>query len=235
VRWSASGCTSAEPGCERALAGLAAWLPRYGIDVEVWQLTNRRTPSWDARLNGVRVSNRPTYGRPWAFMRGLTPAARVLVDERQTQVDLVHFYSGLIPEYVAAAARLRTPYVISPQGSYSPAILEGRHRWLKRPWLQLQETAFVRGAQFLHAVSDREADALASTWPGARIDSSHLIQGAHPPYREASIVGHLLDTSEDLFRGGEVAGARAAALDFERFALDARLVGGTSFLDGAVG
>lgn len=180
-------------GTDKVVVGLTTWLPRYGVQTEVWQLTRTDTRSDVRTVNGVPVINQKTVPRPWSYVRGLTPSARDFVDRGQAKVDLVHFHSALIPEHVAAARRLHVPYVISPQGGYSQGILHGRHRWFKSPWMRLREGPYARGAAFLHSVSGREADGLRVAFPGAPIvvipagvDAPPLPEATHRAGRHAS-------------------------------------------------
>ena len=179
-------------GTDKVVVGLSTWLPRHDVETEVWQLTRTDSQSDVRDLDGVRVTNHSAVPRPWSYVRGLTRSAREFIDRRQTEVDLVHFHSALIPEHVAAARRLRVPYVISPQGGYSRGILLGRHRWFKSPWMRLREGPYARGAAFLHSVSGREADGLRVVFPGvpivvirAGVDAPPLPDANHRPGRHA--------------------------------------------------
>jgi poly(glycerol-phosphate) alpha-glucosyltransferase len=172
-------------GTDKVVVGLASWLPRHGVETEVWQLTQTHGRSQDLELNGVQVANRPALPRPLSYLSGLSHSAQTFVHQRQSAVDLVHFHSALVPEHVAAAERLHVPYVISPQGGYSPGILNGRHRWFKAPWMRFREGPYVRKAAFLHSVSAREEDGLRSAFPDVPIK---LIPAAvdAPPLPDAS-------------------------------------------------
>jgi glycosyltransferase involved in cell wall biosynthesis len=152
-------------GTEKTIAGLATWLPSYGVDVEVWQLSNAVSRVCHRSVDGVQVWDVPAYTRPLNFARGLTSAARGFVLERQREVSHVHFHSGFVPEVPPITDLLEVPYVMTPNGMYSAANVRGRDGRFKRAWLRWREAPRVRGAALLHAVSDGEAHILQSAFP----------------------------------------------------------------------
>ena len=152
-------------GTEKTIAGLATWLPSHGVDVEVWQLSHAVSHVSSRAVDGVQVWDIPAYARPLNFARGLTPAARAFVLDRQRDVSYVHFHSGFVPEMPPIADLLQVPYVMTPNGMYSAANVRGRDGRFKRAWLRWREAPRVRSAALLHAVSDGEADTLKSTFP----------------------------------------------------------------------
>jgi glycosyltransferase involved in cell wall biosynthesis len=157
-------------GTEKTVAGLVAWSPNYGVEAEVWQLVPGLPGPRERLVDGrVRVFDLPAYAHPANYLRGLHPAARDFVRARQRRIDLVHFHSAFIPENSAVAALLGVPYVVTPNGSYSVAILRGRLRWFKAIWLRLRERPYVRRATFLQAVSPGEAGALRALFPQQRV------------------------------------------------------------------
>jgi len=157
-------------GTEKTVAGLVAWSPNYGVEAEVWQLVpGLRAPRARLLDGRVRVFDLPAYAHPANYLRGLHPAAQDFVRARQRRIDLVHFHSAFVPENAAVAALLGVPYVVTPNGSYSLAILRGRLRWFKSVWLWLRERPYVRRATFLQAVSPGEAGALRELFPQQRV------------------------------------------------------------------
>jgi glycosyltransferase involved in cell wall biosynthesis len=166
-------------GVEKTVAGLVSWLPRCGVQVEVWHLTTASTRIKERDVGGIRVIDLPAYGRPWNFLGGLTPTAREFVREQQCAVDLVHFHSAFIADHVWLAGRLHTPYLLTPNGGYSLSVLQGRHRWSKAAWLCLREERYIRRAALLHAVSPLEGEALMKRFPGVRV--VYLPNAVDPP------------------------------------------------------
>ena len=152
-------------GTEKTIAGLATWLPSHGVDVEVWQLSHAVSQVSSRAVDGVQVWDIPAYARPLNFARGLTPAARAFVVNRQRDVRYVHFHSGFVPEMPPIADLLQVPYVMTPNGMYSAANVRGRDGRFKRAWLRWREAPRVRSAALLHAVSEGEAETLRYAFP----------------------------------------------------------------------
>lgn len=152
-------------GVATAVAGLARWLPRYGVHIEVWNFTSDATRVRGYDVDGLRIWDLPTHRRPWNFVRTLTRGAWTFVRRRQHAVDLVHFHSVFVPWNVGAAAELRVPYILTPHGGYSHRVLHGRNRWFKAAWWRLREAAYARRAAVLHAVSTGERDTLRRLFP----------------------------------------------------------------------
>jgi glycosyltransferase involved in cell wall biosynthesis len=161
--------TKSANGVDKTVAGLISWLPRCGVQVEVWHLTMASTRIRECEVGGVRVVDLPTYGRPWNFLGGLTPRARQFVREQQRAVDLIHFHSVFIADHVWLAGKLQIPYLLTPNGGYSLSVLQGRHRWSKATWLRLREERYIRRAALLHAVSPLEREALLKRFSDVRV------------------------------------------------------------------
>jgi glycosyltransferase involved in cell wall biosynthesis len=152
-------------GTEKTVAGLASWLPLENVDVEVWQLNRGGVRVEHHMQDGVDIWSLPAYVGPKTFVQGAPSAARLFARSRQCEVDLIHFHSGLIPEHVDVAAQIHVPYVVAPNGIYSPANFRGRDWWFKQAWLRLRERRFVERASLLHAVSEPERKALRKMFP----------------------------------------------------------------------
>jgi len=167
-------------GTEKTVAGLASWLPQANVDVEVWQLNRGGFRVEYHMQDGVDIWSLPAYLGPKTFVQGAPREARLFARTRQNEVDLVHFHSGLIPEHVDLAAQIHVPYVIAPNGIYSPANFRGRDWWFKQAWLRLRERRFVERASLLHAVSEPERQALREMFPSVPLV---LVVNAMDPVR----------------------------------------------------
>lgn len=78
------------------------------------------------------------------------------------QPDIVHFHSVHIPQNVAFAAdlsRARVPYCVTVHGALFRAALQ-RGRLKKAAFNVLFERRYLNAAEFIHAVSPREAEAI---------------------------------------------------------------------------
>jgi hypothetical protein len=102
-------------GTEKTIAGFAMSLPLLGVQVEVWQLARGASHVSSRSVGGVEVWDLPAYTPPFSFARGLTPAARAFVLEREPSLSHVHLHSGFVPEVPALTRLLRVPYVITPK------------------------------------------------------------------------------------------------------------------------
>ncbi len=77
---------------------------------------------------------------------------------------MLHLHSVFIPDNVWVARLAGLPYVLTPNGGYSPEVLHGRNRVAKAAWMRMRERSYVRGASLVHAVSPRELDQLRATF-----------------------------------------------------------------------
>jgi glycosyltransferase involved in cell wall biosynthesis len=160
----------------RAVHALCSHLARKGHDVAV-HTTNR---------SGSRVLDVPT-DRPqeidgvvvryhavrWPRRLYRAPSMRAALGEAAGPETVFHLHSVFLwPIDVAAreAVRAAVPYVLSPRGMLSPALVERRGRWRKRVWLALSGRRVLDGAAKVHATSPLEAGELETLGvPRARI------------------------------------------------------------------
>jgi glycosyltransferase involved in cell wall biosynthesis len=70
-------------------------------------------------------------------------------------MDLLHLHSVFTPNN-AWATRLGTPYILTPNGGYSPLVIHGRNRIMKHVWMRWLERGILNGAAAIHAVSPQE-------------------------------------------------------------------------------
>ena len=160
-------------GTKKTIAGFVEWLPRYGVNVEVWQPDPHALTVRERERDGVRIFDLPAYRWPSNFLLGLARQTRAFVLERQRAVNLVHFHSAFIPENSAIASLTNLPYIVTPNGGYSRAILQGRNRWFKTLWMRFREQPHVRRAAILHAVSVREGEELSRLFPALTVIVIH--------------------------------------------------------------
>jgi glycosyltransferase involved in cell wall biosynthesis len=166
---------SSASGVDRTIAGLVAHLDRYGVRPEVWELSPRYQAISERQEGSVGVVHLPAFGRAKSAISGLPPVTRRFIHERRAEIDLLHLRSVFIPANVWVAKAAEIPYVLTPNGGYSPEVLRGRNRFVKTAWMWARERDHVRGATLLHAVAPRELDQLRSTF---RIDRILCIPNA---------------------------------------------------------
>jgi glycosyltransferase involved in cell wall biosynthesis len=145
----------AASGVNRTISGLLTHLGAYGVIPELWNLCRARSIT-ETTIGPVRQVTLPAYERRRSALLGLPEATRRFVDERRTEIDLLHMHSVFIPNNVWVANRSELPYAITPNGGYSPEVLLGRNRFLKTAWSWMHERKYVEEARFVHAVSPRE-------------------------------------------------------------------------------
>lgn len=155
---------SSASGVDRTIAGLVGHLDRYGIRPEVWELSPRHRAISQRQEGSVRVVHLPAFGRAKSAISGLPPVTQRFIHERRAEIDLLHLHSVFIPVNVWAAKAAGIPYVLTPNGGYSPEVLRGRNRFVKTAWMWARERDHVRGAALVHAVAPRELDQLRRTF-----------------------------------------------------------------------
>ena len=129
----------------------------------------------ETTVGSVRQITLPAYERSRSALFGLPDATRRFVDERRTDVDLLHMHSVFIPDNVWVAKRSDLPYAITPNGGYSPEVLLGRNRVLKTAWSWMHERKYVERARLVHAVSPRELGQLRTMF---KIDTLMFVPNA---------------------------------------------------------
>jgi glycosyltransferase involved in cell wall biosynthesis len=142
------------------VSGLLAHLGAHGVVGEIWNLRQAQDAIAETILGSVRNVTLPAYGKSRSALFGLPETTRRFLDERRTEIDLLHLHSVFIPDNVWIAKRIGLPYVITPHGGYSPEVLRGRNRFLKTAWIRMHERRYVEGARLVHAVSSREREQL---------------------------------------------------------------------------
>ena len=151
-------------GVDRTVAGLVTHLGRCGIEPEVWHLSPNNGSVSERPAGPVTVFELPADGRAKSAAFGLPEATRRFIRERAPDIDLLHLHSVFIPDNVSVARLAGVPYVLTPNGGYSPEVLHGRNRVAKAAWMRIRERSYVRGAELIHAVSPRELDQLRATF-----------------------------------------------------------------------
>jgi glycosyltransferase involved in cell wall biosynthesis len=152
-------------GVYMAVAGLAAHLPKAGIELEAWHLSTAAKVVGQRQVAGVTVYDLPAHGNTTSLALGLPAVTREFIRRRQEAVDLVHFHSVFIPNHIWMSRLVTKPYVLTPHGGYGQNVLDGSRRLAKALWLARYERSFQRNAEFIHAVSEAERDELAGRWP----------------------------------------------------------------------
>jgi glycosyltransferase involved in cell wall biosynthesis len=146
-------------GVYKTIAGLAQHLPVEGFEVELWHFTPKVAAVRERRVDGVRILDLPYHRGRWRSSVSLPKKTWRFLKRRSQEIDLVHLHSVFVPENLWVA-RLGVRYVVTPNGGYSPLVIRGRNRLLKRVWIFLWERSYLQRAQVVHAVSLPEIDDL---------------------------------------------------------------------------
>ena len=159
-------------GVDKTIAGLAAGLVRDGVSCEIWRPDRQARSVREQRLEGnLTLVDLPFHRHALADAVGMMPACSRKFIESQTSgsTTIVHFHSVFTPNNILIAKWIRCPYVTTPNGGYMPVVLSGRRALLKKIWLAVQESAYLRNAAVLHAVSLPERDWLYQRFQHPRV------------------------------------------------------------------
>ena len=148
-------------GDDQAIVRYAELLPVNGFEVELWHFTPEVDAVGERRVDDVRIFDVPCHRRRWQNVVHVPKETRYFLEQRLQQVDLVHLHSVFRPENLWVG-RLGSRYIVSPHGGYSPQVIRGRNRLLKRIWISLWERSYLDRARAVHAVSPPEVKGLHS-------------------------------------------------------------------------
>jgi glycosyltransferase involved in cell wall biosynthesis len=146
-------------GVNQTIAGLAKHLPKENIEVELWNFTPKVAAVRKRQVDNVNIFDLPSNRGRFLNLVFMPRTTRRFLKQRSQEVDLVHLHSVFTPENLWAS-RLGTPYVVTPNGGYSPRVTKGRNRLLKQVWTLIWERSYLRRARAVHAVSPPEVDDL---------------------------------------------------------------------------
>jgi glycosyltransferase involved in cell wall biosynthesis len=138
-----------------ALVSLSDLLASRGWQIEVWQLSpwsETETAGYRETLDraGVEVVQLPVQGTWWLGKQ----AERAIASRA---VDAVHLHSAFSPHNNRIAARLSSPYILSPHGGYLPAVLE-RNPVRKTLFMSLWERPMLKRAALVCALTEDEKE-----------------------------------------------------------------------------
>jgi glycosyltransferase involved in cell wall biosynthesis len=180
-------------GVDKTISGLARHLSESSVDVEIWEMSQFDGVVRMRRENHITIVEIPTLKK----LKGYCYWRRGVLDlmrRRASTSDLFHFHSVFLSENIRLA-RLGLPYVVTPNGGYSAAVLEGRNRAAKALWMQLWERQYLGRARMIHAVSPLEQIELDGLSFGAPVwlipngvDDATLGRVAPPPSQARALV-----------------------------------------------
>lgn len=218
-------------GVDRTICGLIQAQKSRGHEVEVWEFSpHSKQVSVQMNEMGVQIYSLPTTGTHL-----LNSSSRTALCERRSVVDIVHAHSVFIPEQIQAVSGFR--YVLTPNGGYMPAVLNGRNRFIKYLWLAILERRYLQGAQAIHAVSRNEKDFLDKFLPSNEI--VYIPNGVHQSDIPPLPMSHIATTRDFRFLGRLAVKQKGLDLLLKAFALSrlkqvgAKLIiAGPDFRDG---
>jgi glycosyltransferase involved in cell wall biosynthesis len=154
-------------GVDKTVLGLVTNLEQYGVLPEVWHLNHSHPFVAERQDHPIKVIELPAYPRARSALLGVPEATRRFISERRDVIDVLHLHSVFIPDNVWVAKLAGRPYVLTPNGGYSPRVISGHNRIAKAVWMRIRERNYVQGASLVHAVSPPELGQLRSMF-GAR-------------------------------------------------------------------
>ena len=136
----------------------------HGGDVSIYHFT-RSLAALGHDVRFVGVTQKEASPIPGVDVVSADPAFFSLIAsgdfERKMieyQPDLIHFHGSYVPVNSAGARVARKagiPYVLTPHGNLSQAVLN-RRAYLKKPYRAFFELPMLEQALFVHAIADRE-------------------------------------------------------------------------------
>lgn len=153
-------------GLLHAVVELAIAMASLRRGVELWQFSGPDPLTDDCR-EALRAVAVPRVEIPAKTSWILGGAAERTIEERE--VDVVHLHGVFSPLNDLLARRLRVPYVFSPHGGYSPAVLT-HHRVRKLVFRRLLELRKLREASLVFALCDAEREDIRSFGFAGRIE-----------------------------------------------------------------
>jgi len=155
-------------GVAQTILGIVKHLPPTEIAAEVWEFTTKAKCVEEAFTFGVKLVRLPAYSQTLLHMFHVPATTHRFLQDARTRIDLLHTHSVFRVDNLWAS-RPGIPYIHTPNGGYSPHVLYGRNRVIKRIWISLWERGLWNAAAALHAVSHREAQELRALAPGRHV------------------------------------------------------------------
>lgn len=143
-------------GVHRFVSELVTRLPQSGYDCEIWHFVSSVDRPTRRAVGDLEVFDLPFGPRRPLNIFTLPTVSREWLDRRARVVDLIHLHSVFQAQNVVCS-KLDRPYVITPHGGYSDAVVHGRGAIGKALWYRAWERRLLRGASAMHAVSAGEA------------------------------------------------------------------------------
>lgn len=158
---------------------LSTELALRGHEVELWTLSqwpDEDTEGADRlRAQGVRIVDLSETAR---LLR--LPLLRRRISDRAVQI--VHLHGAFTPRNNLLASTLSRPYLVTPHGGYSAAVL-ARHRYRKEVFLRLLDRPLLRGATAVTVLTEAERRDVERLQAARRIRI--IPNGSDPPHRSA--------------------------------------------------
>jgi glycosyltransferase involved in cell wall biosynthesis len=143
-------------GVAQTIFGLAAHLPACGVECEVWEFTRDVSLVETSLEYDIPIVRIPARIRRFDHTLHVSGDVQRWIDSAKQAVDLFHLHSVFRADNLWIS-KLGSPFVLTPNGGYSPKVFRGRRRILKQVWTWLWERHLWSAAAFLHAVSETEA------------------------------------------------------------------------------
>jgi glycosyltransferase involved in cell wall biosynthesis len=149
--------TASFDGVSVTVAGQVDGLHTDGLPVEVWSFCgDTPEPTLHQTLAGAPHWKLPVESSRLMSAIRLHPLTISWIRNRLSEIGLFHIHSVFTPRN-NLVAKLGKPYVLTPNGGWSPRVLSGRNRLAKSVWIQVMEKWMWSNASGIQAVSESEA------------------------------------------------------------------------------
>ena len=159
-------------GVANAVLGLTRHQAALGADVAIAAAAPDGPPLYEPATAGEGVATiewRPARTFRWGGLvwRQMSPdgAARL----RALQPDIVHIHGELIPDNLRVPRVFGCPLVISPHGTFHPAVFAKSRSLAKRLYVEIARRLLYRRAAAFHALSPVEAEHIIRVFPRGNV------------------------------------------------------------------
>jgi glycosyltransferase involved in cell wall biosynthesis len=142
-------------GVSRAVLNWARLLPKFNIEIEIWDFSNSVSAVVDSSSDSCRVFLLPARRNSLLNMVSLPEVTRRFLAKRVKCINALHLHSVFRPEN-HWAARLGLPFVVSPHNGYNSELLKARSRFRKLVAGLIWERADLNRARRILALNASE-------------------------------------------------------------------------------
>ncbi len=159
-------------GVANAVLGLTRHQAALGAEVAIAAAAPSGPPLYEPATADERVAI-IEWQPVWTFRRGgllwRRMSAQGAARLRALEPDIVHVHGELVPDNLRVPRLFTCPLVISPHGTFHPAVFVKSRSLAKRLYLEIARRRLYRRAAAFHALSPFEAEHIARVFPGGKV------------------------------------------------------------------